>query len=343
MSVSNHLVRLLYDAILGREPDPDGLASWSDLIDNGIAARDLVPMILDSEEAQFRAASRSWFRDDVGIRPFWSSELAEAAHGLAVTDVGAAPLDYQEDIYGKLLLLPGARLTCFEPSPERASAVLEKHPGANVVEACVADGQRRTFYETHAGVTSSLYRPNPRAEIDLAEIQDEMHIADVSPVDTVRLDDVPQARGTHFLKLDVQAAERDVLRNGTEVLQGSLAVHCELEFFPLYADQPLGWEVWRELDQAGFDLFWFHHLQPYQMRSTLNARRAVPKRLGWGDAVFFPKTERLFELDVGDCLKLCAIWHDVYGAADHCRWLLEHHPSAEVRAVAPAYGQLAVG
>ena len=106
MSVSEHLVALFYDAILGREQDPDGLASWSELIDQGIAARDLVPMILESEEGRFRAASRSWFRDDVEILPFWSSELAETAHGLAV-NVGAAPLDYQEDIYGKLLLLPG--------------------------------------------------------------------------------------------------------------------------------------------------------------------------------------------------------------------------------------------
>ena len=182
---------------------------------------------------------------------------------------------------------------------------------ANVVQACVADGASRTFYETVAGVTSSLYEPNPQTARDLFEVGSEMEIKSVTELRTVRLDDVAAASGTHFLKLDVQAAERDVLANASQTLHTALAVHTEMEFYPLYNSQPLGWEVWKELDNAGFDLYWFQHLQRYRMKSTYSTGDRRARRLGWGDAVFFPKPERLFEFSTADSLRLCAIWHDV--------------------------------
>ena len=62
MTASAELVGLLYSAIFGRDPDPVGLGSWSKLIDDGLPARDLVGMLLDTDEARVRASSRGWFR-----------------------------------------------------------------------------------------------------------------------------------------------------------------------------------------------------------------------------------------------------------------------------------------
>jgi FkbM family methyltransferase len=340
-SESRELVALLHEAFFGREPDASGLAYWSGLVEQGIPAADLVRKLLSTDEAAHKAPLRRWFRWERPTPSWWESEFAGSTSGLVVTDVGAAPLSYEDDVYRPLLRLPNSRLTCFEPNPRRASEVRVKYPQAEVVQSCVADGTQRTFYES--GVTSSLYPPNPRTATDLLELVDALTVASSSPVNTVRLDDVAAAHGTHFLKLDVQAGERDVLRHASAVLHSALAVHTELEFYPIYADQPLGWEVWRELDEAGFDLYWFHYLQPYRMRAVSEPVGLVPHRLGWADAVFCPKPDRLLDLDTADVLKLCAIWHDVYHAVDHCQWLLEHHPSTDVGNHAAGYVRLVRG
>jgi len=341
MSNADELVTVLFESVFGRQPDPDGLASWAARVNEGVSASELIAGLLASDEAVANAPFRSNFAAPEQRRLWADSDLASATPDLLITDVGAAPLDYEDDVYGPLLRTPGTRLTCFEPNPERAKAAAAKHPHATVVESCVADGTTRQFYETHAGVTSSLYPPNPRTTLDLLEVGDEMALAETYQIDTVRLDDVAAAVGTDFLKLDVQAAERDVLANAQNVLAAAVAVHTELEFFPLYNDQPLGWEVWRELDLAGYDLYWFHHLQPYRMRTLDNNPIGPPRRLGWGDAVFFPKPDNLLSLNAKRALNLCAIWHDVYGARDHCLWLLEQHPDPEVRSHLGRYRDLA--
>jgi hypothetical protein len=76
------------------------------------------------------------------------------------------------------------------------------------------------------------------------------------------------------------------------------------------------------------------------MHSNSKPIGLTPRRLGWGDAVFFPKPNRLLELDTANVLKLCAIWHDVYQAFDHCLWLLDNHQSPEVRKEAEVYAGL---
>lgn len=46
---------------------------------------------------------------------------------------------------------------------------------------------------------------------------------------TVSLDDVKEAHGADYLKLDVQAAELDVLRGAEKVLESVLAIQAEVE------------------------------------------------------------------------------------------------------------------
>lgn len=242
---------------------------------------------------------------------------------MIVTDVGAAPIGDRPDVYAALLDLPGTRLVCFEPNPERSAQVRAAHPDACVIEAAVADGTRRSFYES--GLTSSLYEPNPRTTTDLYMAGSQMVTTAVTTLDTVRLDDVREADGTDFLKLDAQGAEYDILANAPNLLAHCLAVHTEIEFYPLYSGQPLGWEVWAVLDRAGFDLYWFDHLEAYRMRSCADPATLTARRLGWGDAVFFPKPRRLATLDRDRVDKLSTIWRHVYHADDHCHWLAELH------------------
>ena len=172
----DQLVALLYDAILQRPPDADGAAGWAQAIADGLPARDLVMGLLGTPEAERRASLRTWFAAGTRAADRWP------ALPLQVADVGAAPLDYEDDVYAALLDHRESRLVCFEPNPDRAARARSKHQQATVVEACVGDGTNRQFYETHAGVTSSLFAPNQRAEVDLFEVGDEMQIAEVRSV-----------------------------------------------------------------------------------------------------------------------------------------------------------------
>lgn len=323
----DQLVALLYDAILQRPPDPAGAHGWAEAIESGQPAKELIAGLLGTEEARRRSAGRVWFPGAAGAHEWRSSAMK-------VTDVGAAPLDYEDDIYAPLMQHPDSALVCFEPDPERAARARAKHERATIVEACIADGSNRSFFETHVGVTSSLFAPNSRAAVDLAEVGDEMEIAEVRHVDTVRLDDVDAAQGTHYLKIDVQGGEVDVITHGRSVVSDALAVHAEVEFYPLYIDQPLGWQVWQALDAAGFDLYWFDHLQTYTMRSSKLGHTPPGRRIGWGDAVFFPKVDRMLQLSTEDAHRLLSIWIEVYGAIDLCSWFVEQHPDPEVQAMA---------
>ena len=99
MTDSQELVSLLYDAIFGRAPDPEGMASWSQLIDQGLEAKELVSMLLQSDEAIRTAQSRTSFRSMDEQCRWWNGPFAELTTDLLVTDVGAAPLLYEDDIY----------------------------------------------------------------------------------------------------------------------------------------------------------------------------------------------------------------------------------------------------
>ena len=89
-------------------------------------------------------------------------------------------------------------------------------------------------------------------------------VTSTSPIKTTRLDDVEGLPPIDFLKLDVQGAELDVLRGATQTLENVLVIESEVEFVPLYKDQPLFGEMQVFLRERGF---LFHKLLDIAGRS----------------------------------------------------------------------------
>ena len=58
-------------------------------------------------------------------------------------------------------------------------------------------------------------------------------------VDTVRLDDVAETAGAEMLKIDIQGGELMAMRHAEARLRDMLVIHTEVEFLPMYVDQPL--------------------------------------------------------------------------------------------------------
>jgi hypothetical protein len=141
-----------------------------------------------------------------------------------------------------------------------------------------------------------------------------------SPAVTIRLDDVPEISDCDFLKLDVQGGELDVLDGAPRLLAGVAVVHCEVEFAPVYKNQPLFADVDARLRAAGFELIDLMN-SGYAGYADLVRPRAQ-SRLLWAEAVYFRSPESLAALGPAKLLRAGIIAHVNYGMYDLAARLL---------------------
>lgn len=250
-------------------------------------------------------------------------ELVEAVRDrigpLTVVDVGAMIIGDGSDVAYRALVEKGlARVIGFEPIAEecaRLNAVAR--PGDLYLPYAVGDGTTRTFHRCSTNMTSSLYRPNDALLERFSNLIELVRVLETFPIETHRLDDIPEVRGTDFMKLDVQGAELDVIRGGAEVLRDVLVIETEVEFVPLYEGQPLFAEIDQALRAAGFLFHRFVGMQGRTFR-PLAAKNPTPDRgqLLWADAVYVKSFVAFRELTVDQLLKLAVIMHQVYASND---------------------------
>ena len=129
----------------------------------------------------------------------------------------------------------------------------------------------------------------------------------------MRLDDVKEAVEADLLKVDVQGAEILVFQGALACLKTALIVDVEVDFIPLYKNQPLFADVDAFLRVHGFSL---HHLQHYGLTFKPNLApphvAAASQQSAWGDAVYVRDFPAFDGLEPGGLLKLAAILHENY-------------------------------
>ncbi len=260
-----------------------------------------------------------------------AERLREHIPPIKVVDVGAMALGPTQ--YDRLLEHGIAEVLGFEPQPvecERLNQMAK--PGCRYLPHAVGDGSTGTFHLARAVYTSSLLPPNlpivDRFHVRAAEITvlgDLMRVAREWPVTTRRLDDIPEAKGTDYLKLDIQGAELDVLRGATEVLKDVLVVETEVEFVPIYEGQPLFADIDVALRAAGFVFHRFTDLKGGTFR-PLSAKAPHPFRgqIMWGDAVYVKDFMKLRSLGLERLLKLAVLMQQLYEANDFALYVLQH-------------------
>jgi hypothetical protein len=140
------------------------------------------------------------------------------------------------------------------------------------------------------------------------------------------LDDVAEIRsqGCDLLKIDTQGSEAEIISHASETLKRCLIVQTEVEFVPLYEDQPLFAEVDQLLRGHGFMFHRFLGISgraysPVMVNGDPN--RALSQML-WSDAVYVPDLSRLDTLEPVALLKLAALLHEIYGSLDLCHVVL---------------------
>ena len=246
------------------------------------------------------------------------------------------------DPYQALLDYPQVRVIGFEPDERQCAARSAAWgPTHQFFPYVVGTGERRIFHECANPLTSSIYPPNQR----LLELFLGMDLPVVArrEVETHRLDDVEAITDVDFLKIDVQGAERDVLRGASRLLKQALVIHTEVEFVPLYEGQPLFGDVDVELRRHDFMLHKFVGMA--RGTSALlwpavydrDARFHGNQLLFAEAAVYVRDLARLADLPSHKLLALAAIAHDVYGSFDIACLALAEHDRRSAANVLPRY------
>src|SRR5262245_23578662 len=254
--------------------------------------------------------------------------LGDSAPVIDVVDVGAMWLG-EEAVPYRRLLRPGlARVVGFEPVKEECDKLnamgLAHH---RYLPYCIGDGTERDFVITNQSMTSSLYEPNERLLKKFQALNELMVPVKRERVRTRRLDDLAEVGSVDYMKLDVQGAELDVLRGASRLLRGTMVVHAEVEFVPLYVQQPMFGEVDEFMRSHGFMFHSFvsfggRCFRPFSLGT--NAEQFMHQML-WADAVFVKSFLDFRGLEAVQLLKMAVILHEVYESYDLAALALRHY------------------
>ena len=147
---------------------------------------------------------------------------------------------------------------------------------------------RRTFYVTHNPACASLLRPNQAFLDEVPLVAGYFSIDRQFDVDTISLDACLAGNGVDhvdFLELDTQGTELELLEGADDSLRQSvLGIQVEIEFAPMYLEQPLFADVDAFLRSRGFTLY---DLSRYHVsRAAHGASLATRGQLLWGQALY---------------------------------------------------------
>ena len=228
-----------------------------------------------------------------------------------VVDVGAS-LGLLPPDYADLAKAVPCDIVGFEPVAiecEKLKAL--KRPGHVYLPYTIGDGAVHTFYECNSPYNSSLFEPNLALTEKFQNLSDFMRVTRTHAVETRRLDSIVETEGMDFLKVDVQGAELLVFEGAVERLKNVLVIHTEVEFVPMYKNQPLFADVDSFLRAHGFAFHkltpWGRTFKPIIMKHDPGA--ALSQSL-WGDAVYvrdFMTFEGMLPVAL---LKLATILHE---------------------------------
>ncbi|HMF17862.1 MAG TPA: FkbM family methyltransferase [Gemmataceae bacterium] len=260
------------------------------------------------------------------MRRFSLYDLFDDFPPLKVIDVGASAIDGPPP-YQSLFDAGRIELVGFEPDPDQHRILMAlNRPKAVYLPYAIGDGSRGILHICKAPGMTSLLEPDLEILRHFHSFADWGTVLRTVPVQTKRLDDIPEVDKADYLKLDVQGGELGVLRGACNMLKQVLVIHIEMQFVPFYKDQPLFAELDQVLRQAGF---FFHRFLAITSRVFVpmminNNRYAGLSQQLWSDAVYVKRFTDFAHCDTVSLLKIATILNDFYGSVDLSALALQH-------------------
>ena len=268
--------------------------------------------------------------------------------GIALTfnmlEVGALPIEGEtEPSHALLEAFPGSKLALIEIDPDLCEKLNRSAPPGMRYYPCALGRteELRTLYLTRGPACTSLYEPDERYA-DLFNLLDAMRVREISDVDTISLDTMQRRHALgalDFLKIDVQGAELDIFQGGTAALSHVLMILCEVEFVPLYKNQPLFCDIDVFLRERGFMFHKFLGMAGRVMKPmAVHGTGMFPVNMMWSDAVYTRDVFDAGRLAPEKLLKL-AVLFDIYESKDFALHLVKHYDAVNGTRLAATYTQ----
>ena len=167
--------------------------------------------------------------------------------------------------------------------------------------------EKKKLYNTQAPMCTSLYKPNEKL-ISLYNNLDFAYLKNETEIETITLDNFISKNSIDnldFIKIDTQGSELDIFNGGKNSLKNVVKIICEVEFVPIYEDQPLFGDVNKFLNENGFMFNKFLGLSGRALKPLiLNKDLNKASQHMWSDAVFIKNIEVIQNLSDDKLLKL---------------------------------------
>ena len=173
-------------------------------------------------------------------------------------------------------------------------------------------------FEIDKEICNEMNKPSEDL-LSLYQSYEVVYLKSKTTVDTITLDNFVAANNIgpiDFIKIDVQGAELDIFKGGKKTLEDVLEIVCEVEFVPLYDNQPLFGDVCKFL--SDYDLMFSkflgmcgRSLRPLIYNNDVN----FPSHHHWSDAIFIRHVQKISQLNDEKLLKL-SLLAAVYDIAD---------------------------
>jgi lipopolysaccharide transport system ATP-binding protein len=159
----------------------------------------------------------------------------------------------------------------FDPDAAECRRLTERYAGeaagrvVAVPLALAGRPGRRKLYLTQEPACSSLLEPDPTLTADYPALACARHVAS-EDVDVVTLADWAKSAGVariDYIKLDTQGSELEILRGAGALPDQARCIDVEVEFNPIYCDQPLFADIDAYLRKRGFVLWKLTNLVHY--------------------------------------------------------------------------------
>ena len=245
---------------------------------------------------------------------------------IEIMDVGASVIT-EVPIYKVLLEKGMAFLTAFDGDERQITAIQNAYGRdfVTILKHFLFDGGNHDVYlcKPASGMTS-LFKPKIEALNFFNGFSDFGEVQSVEQVQTSRLDDIENLRSPDFLKMDVQGAELEIIKNGTNTLKDCIAIQLEVSYFNLYEQQPSFGEIDVHLRSLGFVPHRFLEVKRWAIAPTVfNGNFRVPgNQLLESDIVYIKSPLNLAELDNIQVKKLAILAHYSFKSYDLCARLL---------------------